>query len=141
MEWTEKERMLLKELKEVERVSIRRYEQDEQCAADPRLKNLFARIRQEEEGHLKTLEELEKGVIPMMAGGKKHGSEGGASGEPEDDRDVYFCQDGLESEKLASSQYDGAIFAFRDGSVREILHHIQKEEQEHGRLLSEYIGK
>lgn len=141
MEWTEKERMLLKELKEVERVSIRRYELDEKHATDPKLKALFARIRQEEEEHLKTLAELEQGVIPMMAGGKKQGIEGSASGQLEDSMDAYFCHDGLESEKLASSQYDGAVFAFRDSSVREILHHIQREEQEHGRLLSEYICK
>lgn len=141
MEWTEKERMLLKELKEVEDVSIRRYELEEQHATDPKLKALFGRIRQEEEGHLKTLEELERGIIPMMAGGKQQENESGASGELEDSRDAFFCHDGLESEKLASSQYDQAIFAFRDSSVRNILNHIQKEEQEHGRLLSEFICK
>lgn len=141
MEWTEKERMLLKELKEVEQVSIRRYEQDEEQASDLKLKELFARIRQEEEAHLKTLEELERGIVPMMTGTKQQGSQSSASGELEDGRDAYFCQDGLESEKLASSQYNWAIFAFRDSSAREILHHIQQEEQEHGRLLAAYMGK
>lgn len=139
MEWTEKERMLLQELKAVERVSIKRYEEDEEHAATPKLKQLFARIRREEEEHLKTLEELERGIIPMMGGKKQQGSEPPVSTESRDGKDEYFCHDGLESEKFASAQYDRAIFEFRDSSVRDMLNHIQKEEQEHGRLLSEYI--
>lgn len=139
MEWTSRERELFRELKAAEEASIRGYGEDELRTTDPELKKLFAKIRQEEETHLKTLKELEQGIIPMAAGGKKAGGEGQATGGKKEEEDLNFCRDALEAEQRVSSQYDKAIFAFRDCSVREILNHIQKEEQEHGRMLAAYM--
>ena len=50
-----------------------------------------------------------------------------------------LCQDSLSGEKYVSSTYDAAIFEFRDTNARQILNHIQKEEQEHGEKIYNYM--
>ena len=59
MNWTEKEKLLFKDLKTSERTSIEKYGDFEGRACDPELKQLFGRIRQQEEEHLQTLEQME----------------------------------------------------------------------------------
>ena len=39
-----------------------------------------------------------------------------------------------------SSVYDTCIFEFTDANAREALNHIQKEEQEHGQMLYDYMA-
>ena len=56
MNWTEKEKLLFKDLKTSERTSIEKYGDFEGRACDQELKQLFGRIRQQEEEHLQTLE-------------------------------------------------------------------------------------
>ena len=53
--------------------------------------------------------------------------------------DLYLCQDALETEKHISSTYDNSIFEFSNSQIRQVLNHIQKEEQEHGEGLSNYL--
>ena len=53
--------------------------------------------------------------------------------------DKMLCQDSLSGEKYVSSTYDTAIFEFRDTNARQILNHIQKEEQEHGEKIYNYM--
>jgi spore coat protein CotF len=45
----------------------------------------------------------------------------------------------LMTEKYVSGAYDTAIFEFRDPNIRQILNHIQKEEQEHGEGIFQYM--
>jgi spore coat protein CotF len=45
----------------------------------------------------------------------------------------------LMTEKYVSGAYDTAIFEFRDPQVRQILNHIQKEEQQHGEAIFNYM--
>ncbi|MDI9468160.1 MAG: spore coat protein, partial [Bacillota bacterium] len=47
--------------------------------------------------------------------------------------------DMLMTEKYVSSAYDTAIFEFTDSNVRQVLNHIQKEEQQHGEGLFNYM--
>ncbi|MDD2573267.1 MAG: spore coat protein, partial [Firmicutes bacterium] len=38
-----------------------------------------------------------------------------------------------------SGTYDTAIFEFKDSQVRDVLNHIQKEEQKHGEAIFKYM--
>ena len=53
--------------------------------------------------------------------------------------DKDLCTDMLMTEKYVSSAYNTAIFEFRDPQVRNILNHIQKEEQQHGESIFKYM--
>lgn len=61
----------------------------------------------------------------------------GSSGYNNSDKDL--CTDMLMTEKYVSNSYDTAIFEFRDPQVRNILNHIQKEEQQHGESIFKYM--
>jgi spore coat protein CotF len=45
----------------------------------------------------------------------------------------------LMTEKYVSGAYDTAIFEFKDAQVRNVLNHIQTEEQKHGEAISAYM--
>jgi len=53
--------------------------------------------------------------------------------------DAALCQDLLMTEKYVSSTYDTAIFEFTDPQARQVLNHIQKEEQQHGEGIFHYM--
>lgn len=53
--------------------------------------------------------------------------------------DIFLCNDMLATEKHVSSTYDTAIFEMTDTNVRKALNHIQKEEQQHGEDLFNYL--
>ena len=56
-------------------------------------------------------------------------------------QDAFLCTDLLSNEKYVSSSYDTSIFEFRDSSIRSALNHIQKEEQEHGKMIYDYMAQ
>ncbi len=53
--------------------------------------------------------------------------------------DKDLCTDMLMTEKYVSATYNTAIFEFKDASVRDVLNHIQKEEQKHGEAIFAYM--
>jgi|LSQX01.3.fsa_nt_gb spore coat protein CotF len=53
--------------------------------------------------------------------------------------DQSLCNDMLMTEKYVSGAYDTAIFEFKDTQVRDVLNHIQKEEQKHGESIFKYM--
>lgn len=56
-------------------------------------------------------------------------------------KDSYLCTDLLSTEKHVSSTYNTCIFEFRDTNIRNILNHIQKEEQQHGEHIYNYMAQ
>lgn len=62
-------------------------------------------------------------------------SQGGTNNQS----DSALCNDMLMTEKFVSGAYDTAIFEFTDTNVRQALNHIQKEEQEHGNGIFQYM--
>ena len=54
--------------------------------------------------------------------------------------DMFLCSDALSGEKHVSHLYDTGIFEFRDENVRNVLNHIQKEEQQHGKMIYDYMS-
>ncbi len=53
--------------------------------------------------------------------------------------DKDLCTDMLMTEKYVSASYNTAIFEFKDASVRDVLNHIQTEEQKHGESIFAYM--
>ena len=53
--------------------------------------------------------------------------------------DAMICQDLLTTEKYVSGAYDTTIFECVDTNVRNALNHIQKEEQQHGEGIFNYM--
>ena len=145
MQLTQKETMLISDLKSEEKLCIDKYTRHSSQAIDPQLKNLFSQIAQVERGHLTTLEEMEKGNLPggnTSAGSSLSGMtfEKSYTAESSDKAsDAYLCSDVLMTEKHASDLYDTCVFEFSDQGARDALNHIQKEEQQHGKLIYDYM--
>ena len=57
------------------------------------------------------------------------------------ENDKMLCQDSLSTEKYVSSTYNTAIFEFSNTQIRQVLNHIQKEEQEHGQKIYNYMNQ
>lgn len=149
MQWTQKETLLLKDLVNAEQVCIEKYADYADRACDEELRSLFESIRTVEEGHLNTLEQMENGTIPAMnaQGGSQQNQQNGGSGNSGKQKnnrsceeDEFLCRDALDSEKHVSSLYDTCIFEFVSQQARDVLNHIQKEEQEHGKRLYDYMS-
>lgn len=144
---TQKETMLLQDLKTQEQVCIEKYNQYAERANDPKLSQLLRTISSAEQQHLSTLEQMEKGTVPAMGGGQKQPFQPPASApasavSPQGkQQDAYLCQDLLATEKHVSSVYNTDIFEFKDAGMRDALNHIQKEEQEHGKKLYDYMSQ
>ena len=145
MQLTQKETELLKDLKTQEKLCADKYNQYAQSAIDPQLKNLFLQIAGVEGRHLKTIEQLEGGSVPTPGGGSYSQptfTANYALADTEDKKhDCYLCTDALTTEKHASHLYDTCIFEFKQENVRTLLNGIQKEEQNHGKMIYDYMSK
>ena len=141
MKLTQKESMLLQDLKTSEEICIEKYGQYAQKAEDQALADLFLTIRAKEEEHLNTINSLMGGTVPMMSGGQQsQPGDGKAAQKSHSKTDEYLLKDALDTEKHVSSVYDTCIFEFTDANARQVLNHIQKEEQEHGQMLYDYMA-
>lgn len=146
---SQKERMLLQDQKGHEEICIKKYNDYANQAQDQNLKQIFSRLGKQEEQHLNTINQIISGQVPNMnqqgqqgqqnnQGQNTQGSQSmqsGAGGR----RDADLCTDMLMTEKYVSGAYDTAIFEFRDANIRQALNHIQKEEQQHGEQIFNYM--
>ena len=149
MKLTQKESMLLQDLKTSEEICIEKYGQYAEKAEDQALKDLFLTIRAKEEEHLDTINTLMGGTVPLMGGGQQGQSGQSQGSKPGDGQaaqksgsksDEYLLKDALDTEKHVSAVYDTCIFEFTDPGARQALNYIQKEEQEHGQMLYDYMA-
>jgi spore coat protein CotF len=158
-----KERMLLQDQKTQEELCVQKYSNYSNLAKDPELKQLFSSLGQKEQEHLNSINQILSGQIPSMPsqssgqsqqasmqarlsktimgmggqGGSMSGSSGGGQSGSLSDKDL--CSDMLSTEKYVSSTYDTAIFECTSPAIRQVLNHIQKEEQEHGEQIFNYM--
>ena len=144
MDFTEKERNMLEELKTHEKLCIEKYKRHSECANDEQLKSLFQGLSQEESEHLASLEQISSGTVPPVNAAEKPLPTFTAKYKamlcPEKSADMYLCNDLLSGEKQVSHLYDTATFEFRDKNVRDYLNHIQKDEQTHGKIIYDYMS-
>ena len=149
---TQKETMLIDDLKTYEKLCIEKYTKASQCACDMNLKTVFDQLKMLEQEHLKTLEQIQNGTVPNVnaQGGQQAKAKPGANdqaayptgcNDANKQNDQFLCQDLLSGEKHVSNVYDTCIFEFKNADVRNVLNHIQKEEQEHGQIIFDYMSK
>ncbi len=144
MDFTEKERAWLEELKSHEKLCIEKYKRHSECAHDEQLKSLFQGLSEEETKHLNSLEQIGMGTVPPINCEEKPLPSFTAKYKamlcPEKTADMYLCTDLLSGEKQVSHLYDTAAFEFSDQNIRAFLNHIQKEEQTHGKIIYDYMA-
>ena len=152
-----KERMLLEDEKSHEQLCVDKYKEYSNKASCSELKNLFSQLAQKEQEHLDSINQLLNGVVPNI--NQQQNSQQGSSQQNSsngqqftnkapinvdtktyNEHDKMLCSDSLSTEKFVSSTYNTAIFEFRDKNVRQVLNHIQKEEQEHGEKIYNYMA-
>ena len=142
--------MLLQDEKAGEELCIEKYKKYSEEASDPELKNLFKELMSKEEDHLKTLNQMLTGTVPTLNTQQKQqnqqNSNTNVSSANVDNKnqinfkqDKIICQDSLAGEKYVSLTYNSTIFEMRDTNARQVLNHIQKEEQEHGEKIYNYM--
>lgn len=148
-----KERMLLEDAKSHEETCIKKYSNYAKLASDRQLKDLFNNNGKIEQEHLNTINELLSGhVTPINNQQNTNSSNKQQQQQPQSNNsqpqnntstfqasDKELCTDLLMTEKYVSSTYNTAIFEFRDTNVRDVLNHIQKEEQKHGEAIFKYM--
>lgn len=148
MQLTQKETSLLKDLKEQEQLCVDKYNKYSSSAHDGQLKNLFSQIGQIENQHLDTINQIMSGTVSstQSGGGQQKQlsftptyKQGDTSQNKKGD--CYLCTDLLSTEKHVSSAYNTSIFEFGDTNIRNALNHIQKEEQEHGEQIYNYLSQ
>ena len=146
MTLTQKETTLLQDLKSQEQLCIEKYNKYSEMAHDPALKNLFSTLAQNEQKHLDTVTQMLAGTEVKMPAAAPSAEQAKLSCTPstcnEQDKkqDGYLCKDALAMEKHVSSVYDMSVFEFTSPTLRDTLAHIQKEEQNHGEQLYNYLS-
>ena len=150
MELNQKQQSMLKDLRSQERICVEKYAKYASAAQDRQLQELFRHIGESESRHLQTLDRMAAG----QAGGGQGQQSQGQQGQPwrpsapsttqpnsqQWQNDSYLCSDALATEKHVSSEYNTGVFEFADQAARQTLNHIQKEEQEHGELIYNYMS-
>lgn len=144
MQFTQKETDLLKDLKGQEKLCVDKYARHASQASDKQLKDLFNQIGGIEQQHYDTLTQIESGTVPQVGGGQNQNKPSFNASYNKDEtkekkNDSFLCSDILATEKHASHLYDTCIFEFKDVNIRSVLNHIQKEEQDHGKLIYDYM--
>lgn len=144
MTLTTKESGLIKDMKDQESLCIKKYDQYAQETTSVPLKQLFTSMAQTERAHLKTVTDMMNGSVTpapntISNADNEYCCAWQYKDETERNRDKFFCQDMLATEKHASSLYDTSVFEFTDPVARKVLNHIQAEEQQHGERLYAYM--
>ena len=151
--FTQKETGLLQDLKKYEQTCIEKYNKyASQACAEP-LKTMFQQIGSHEQQHYQTLDQMiTSGSAPAtggsQGGGQQQQGQQGQSAKQSNysndqqgyQNDSYLCTDALATEKHVSSVYDTCIFEFKEMAARNALNHIQKEEQQHGQQIYDYMS-
>ncbi len=146
MTLTQKETTLLTELKSQEKLCIEKYKKYSDEACDPELKNLFSQLAGNEEKHYDTICQILNGTEVKMpdespsATTAKLNCTPSKCDEGKKQNDAFLCKDALSMEKHVSSVYDTSVFEFSSPVLRDTLAHIQKEEQNHGEKLYNYLS-
>ncbi|SHI94673.1 Spore coat protein CotF [Clostridium cavendishii DSM 21758] len=142
---SQKEKSLLEDQKKHEQLCIEKYTQYSSQTKDTQLKQLFDANAEVEKNHLNSINQLLNGTIPDMNQKQNQGSSQASINNSTTQStgtglsDADMCTDLLMTEKYVSGTYDTTIFEFRDTNARDVLNHIQKEEQKHGEAIFKYM--
>ena len=140
---SQKERSLLQDQQKHEQICVDKYSNYANQAQDAQLKQLFNSFASQEQTHLNTVNQMLAGQVPSMnQQGQQQAqptAQPTASAGMNNKNDAALCNDMLMTEKYVSGAYDTAIFEFKNADMRNALNHIQKEEQQHGEGIFNYM--
>ena len=142
---TEKERFIIQDLKSQEKLCIQKYAFYMEMAYDSELSDLFAKIKQSEEKHLASLNDVLNGNVAeadvnddaaanYMPKKEYHAT----SSKAEKDHDSFLATDAITMEKYVSGAYNFDLFQFANNKLRKLLADIEVEEQNHAEMLYKY---
>ena len=140
---SQKERSLLEDGKKQEQLCVKKYQGYANSVQDVQLKNLLMEIAQEEQHHHDMIDQMLQGMTPNMT------HSGGATIPQSNNmfesfsgntNDQILLEDLLSTEKYVSSFYDTVVFESADPKVRQAIQHIQKDEQNHGQKIFNYMN-
>lgn len=143
---TEKETSVIKDLMTQEKTCIEKYDKYSTYAKDTELKNLFSTLKEREQQHYNSLNQVLSGTVPSCdvndSAGKNYSPTAtyviGKTNLEDKEHDCFLCTDAITTEKLVSSEYNSDVFAFGDTDVRKLLADIQVEEQNHAEMIYKY---
>ncbi|MBA5850054.1 spore coat protein [Clostridium sp. cel8] len=150
-----KERTLLEDQKNHEQVCIEKYTNYANQAQDSQLRQIFQQNAIEEVEHLNSINSLLNGEVPDLNNKSQQSAEAVQASQTVNNAissqasqqtglnkgcDKELCTDMLMTEKYVSGAYDTSIFEFTDTGARDVLNHIQKEEQKHGEAIFKYMN-
>ncbi len=140
---TQKERSLLQDQQKHEQLCVDKYSAYANQAKDAQLKQLFNNYASQEQTHLNSVNQMLSGNVPAMNQQGQQNAQPApqptATNGMNNKDDAALCNDMLMTEKFVSGAYDTAIFEFKNADMRNALNHIQKEEQQHGEGLFNYM--
>lgn len=145
MQLSQKERTLLEDQKSHEELCIKKYNNYASQTQDPQLKQMFQAHAQHEQEHLNSINQILSGQVPNVQQGQQGRQQkqfqvpGQGQSGMVNQQDKDLAQDMLATEKYVSHGYDSAVFECQDTNVRQVLNHIQKEEQQHGEDIFKYM--
>ncbi len=145
MKLTTKEKNFLTDFANEEQLCIDKYQKYEEAAHDEGLKSLFCTLRQNEMGHKQTIERIMSGENVKATPAPSAVSQAfscppSSCKAAEKANDAYLCKDALSTEKHVAASYNTGIFEFAQPALRDVLGHIEKEEQNHGEQLYQYLA-
>jgi spore coat protein CotF len=145
MTLTTKETNLLKDMKGQEQLCIDKYEKYASEACAPELKTLFTSLANVERSHLNTINDMMAGKVSTPSGSSSSSSGMSAvkanyANAEDKKKDAFLCSDMLSTEKHVSALYNTGVFEFSDVQARNMLNHIQTEEQQHGQKIYEFMN-
>ena len=128
-----------------EKLCVEKYSQHAEAANDEQLSQLLNYLGGVEQRHLDIITKIDSGEIPQPAAGEAAPKNDfkqtySVSETQEKKNDCYICSDLLATEKHASALYDTCIFEFKNEQLRTVLNSIQREEQEHGKKIYDYMS-
>lgn len=146
MQLTQKERSLLKDQLSHEEICIQKYNKYANQVQDPQLKQMLQQFASQEQQHYDTINQILQGQQPNLGGGQQQQQQQPKPQFPNllqdnqaSQQDAFMLQDLLMTEKYVSSAYNTTIFESVNPTLRQTLQHIQKEEQQHGEGLFNYM--
>ena len=144
MQLTQKETDLLKDLKGQEKLCVEKYKKAAEQAKDEQLQRLFLKITEIEQQHYEAVSAIMNNSTPpaSIPTPVDNGfvATYGMDENEQKKNDCYLCNDMLAMEKHASHMYDTSVFEFKEQALRNQLNSIQKQEQEHGKLIYDYMS-
>ncbi|WBY64948.1 MAG: Ferritin-like domain-containing protein [Thermocaproicibacter melissae] len=142
---SQKERFLIQDLQDQEKLCIEKYEKNQTAAKDTVLKDLFGELKKDEQRHYDSLGQVLNGTVPSVntndTAGKDYNPKATYTGnfnQADKDNDSFLCTDSISVEKYVSSAYNFNLFQFGNSDVRRLLNDIETEEQNHAERIYKY---